>query len=166
MNLKNNKQGIQGKVSDHDIVYAELDIAPQKRTQTKRKIPIYRKTKWDKIEDEMRKTLKEIQNLDVANEVNFLWDTFKSNLLKAVQQFVPHLTSTTRDRPPWITSEVKKLLRKRNRLFKKVKQNSTDNRKEKLRSLKRKITKATKEAYLSYTENLKDRYVKDKLSLP
>ena len=143
-------------ISDHDIVYAELDIAPQKRTQTKRKIPIYSKAKWNKIEDEMRKTLKEIQNLniDVANEVNFLWDTFKSNLLRAVQQFVPHRTSTTRDRPPWITSEVKKLLQKRNRLFKKVKQNPTDKRKEKLRSLKRKITKATKEAYWSYTENL------------
>ena len=102
----------------------------------------------------MRKTLAEIKDIEDTSEVNSLWDTFKSSLLTAIDQFVPHRTSSTRDRPPWITSEVKKLIRARNHLFNKIKQNPTDNRKEKLRSLKKKINKATKEAYWSYTENL------------
>ena len=133
---------------------AEVDIAPQKRTQIKRKIPIYRKASWDKIEDEMRTTLAEIKDIEDTSEVNSLWDTFKSSLLTAIDQFVPHRTSSTRDRSLWITSEVKKLIRARNHLFNKIKQNPTDNRKGKLRSLKKKINKATKEAYWSYTENL------------
>ena len=87
------------------IVYAEVDIDPQKRTQIKRKIQIYRKANWDKIEDETRKTLAEMKDIEDTSEVNSLWDTFKSSLLTAFDHFVPHQISSPQDRPTWITPE-------------------------------------------------------------
>ena len=47
-----------------------------------------------------------------------------------------------------------KLLNARNRLHKKMQRNNSNTRKEKMKSLKKTVHKATEEAYWSYTENL------------
>ena len=40
-------------ISDHDVVFAEIDISPPKYKQIKHKVPIYRKADWNKLEVEM-----------------------------------------------------------------------------------------------------------------
>ena len=86
--------------------------------------------------------------------IDTLWEIFKADLQSAVKEFVPHRKSSARDRPPWITPQVKKLLRARNRLFKKHQKRPNESCAAKLKSLKKKIQKSTKEAYWSYTESL------------
>ena len=39
----------------------------------------------------MRKILAESKDIEDTGEVNSLWDTFKSSLLTAIDQFVPHI---------------------------------------------------------------------------
>ena len=150
--LLNRTEVIPG-ISDH-VVFAELDVAPRRHKQVKRRVPIYRRAEWSKIEEVMMETHQEIQAQSKDSDVETTWDTFKSRLSSAVSNFVPHRSTSARDRPPWITLKVKKLIQARNRLSKKLKNKSTGSRQEKLKSLKKAIQKATKEAYWSYTETI------------
>ena len=163
--LLNRTEVIPG-ISDHDVVFAELDITPQHQRQNKRKIPIYKKAEWSKIEEEMKEVHHEIRTQSEDDDVDTLWEIFKSRLLSSISKYVPHRTASARDRPPWVTPNVKKLLRKRDHLFKKVQQKQSDSGKERLKSLKKDIRKTTREAYWSYTENLVtetgDEYSKNK----
>ena len=46
--LVNRSEIIPG-ISDHDAVFAEIDIRPQRYKQDKRRIPLYKKADWEKI---------------------------------------------------------------------------------------------------------------------
>ena len=151
--LLNRLEVIPG-ISDHDAVFAELDISPRKYNQKKRKIPIYRKANWEKISEEIQKSHKVIEDNKETDDIDTLWNIFKSSLVKAIEKFVPHCTASTRDRPPWITPKIKKLIRSRDHLFKKNATKPKTSRKEKLKTLKKTIQKETKKAYWDYTENL------------
>ena len=133
--LVNRLEVIPG-ISDHDAVFSELDISPKKYKQVKRKIPIYRKADWTKLWEEMRKTHSVIADEKDSRDVDHLWTTFKSGLLSATEKFVLQRACSTRDRPPWITPNVRKLLRSRNHLYKKNRAEPTANRKDKLKRLK------------------------------
>ena len=151
--LLNRTEIIPG-ISDDNVVFAELDIAPLRQRQTKRKIPIYGKAKWEEIDEEMKKTHELLTAQNAESDVETMWETFKTSLQSAISQFIPHRTASSQDRPPWITRKIKKLLNARNHLHKKIQRNNTSTRKEKMKSLKKTIHKATKEAHWSYTENL------------
>ena len=59
--LVNRVEVIPG-ISDHDVVFAEIDIKPQTRRQTKRKVPIYKKADWNKIEDNLKELYTKISD--------------------------------------------------------------------------------------------------------
>ena len=100
----------------------------------------------------MAKTHKVIADEMDNVDVDTMWNTFRFQLQRAVDKFVPHRIASTRDRPPWVTPELKKLIRSRDHLYKKVKNRPTDLRKEKLKLLKKRIRKAIQRDYWSYTE--------------
>ena len=127
---------------------------PQHHKQNKRKIPIYKKAEWNKIEDEMNEAHQKIRDQSDSKDVDTLWEIFKSRLLSSISKYVPHRTASAHDRPPWITQKSKESLKARDHLFKKIQHKPSDSCKEKLKSLKKSIRKTTREAYWSYTENL------------
>ena len=97
--LVNRVEVIPG-ISDHDAVFAEIDITPQTRRQTKREVPIYRKADWSKIEDKMKEVYEKISDQIDSTSVDSLWNMFKSTLLTAISEHVPHRNASNRDRPP------------------------------------------------------------------
>ena len=136
--LLNRLEVIPG-ISDHDAVFAELDISPRKYNQKKWKILIYRKANWEKISEEIQKSHKVIEDNKETSDIDTLWNTFKSSLLKAIEKFVPHRTASSRDRPPWITPKIKKLIQSRDHLFKKNTTKPKTSRKEKLKTFEKTI---------------------------
>ena len=96
------------------------------------------------------KTIDQIYTTSVYS----LWNTFKSTILTAISEHVPHRNASNRDRPPWITTKIKKMINARNHLYKKIQSKPSDSRKEKLKALKKCIKKATKQAYWNYTETI------------
>jgi hypothetical protein len=55
-----------------------------------------------------------------------MWCTFKSKFEELIKKHVLHNTARTKDTLSWITSDVKKLIRKRDRLYKRRKKKSGD----------------------------------------
>ena len=78
-----------------------------------------------------------------------------SDLHAAIEKHVPHKCCSSRNRPPWISAKICKLLRSTDRLYRKSAQARKKNKesiKNKLRNLKHKIRRETIAAYWNYVE--------------
>ena len=54
------------------------------------------------------------------------WTTFKSHLFNAMDQYIPSKTLTSRWNIPWINQNIKKMIRKKERLYKAAKRYQTE----------------------------------------
>lgn len=59
-----------------------------------------------------------------------------------------------RDSSPWITPEIKKLIRKRDRLYKRKKKSGDKKSTEKFKIIKRKVQRELRRAYWKYVEEI------------
>ena len=151
-----NRTEILPEISDHNIVFTEIYIILKKYTQTLRKLPIYRKANWEGTEMELIRIREYINTNRETLTANELWNKLKAVLNEAVESHVPHRNASNQDRPPWINSELKKLIKTRDRLFKKTKKGSKKSklRTTKLHTLKSTIRKETRAAYWTYAESV------------
>ena len=112
-----NRTEILSGISDHEIVLGELDISPTTNKPIKRSIPLYRKADWDLLSDHI--TNIEIKILNSPNSsVEYIWNIFKNDLENGANKCIPHKTASNKANLPWITSEIKHLMRKRDRVYK------------------------------------------------
>ena len=115
-------------ISDHDIVFAEMDIRPEKHIQKPRLIPPYKKANWGEIKEDMKALNESITSLYSSDttDVNTMWEHFKDTLQTSLKSHIPHRRAKTKDGYPWIGPELKKLIRKQHRLYKLKKNRRSD----------------------------------------
>ena len=106
--------------SDHDIVYAEADIWLKRIRETPRKIYKYNKANWENIKTDIENIHKEIINSYDALDINKLWEIFKTKLIITVEKNIPSKMLRSSHRLPWITDKLRRLINKKNKLFKKA----------------------------------------------
>lgn len=71
-------------------VFAEIDIRPQRYKQDKRRIPLYKKADWEKIETQLTITNQYIQDHVNSESTDSLWNKFKSDLHTVLHEIGPH----------------------------------------------------------------------------
>ena len=99
-------------------------------------------------------------NLDI-NEMVFVCNTTIKNI--TINNFIPHKTIICHDRdPPWINNRIKKLIYKRNSLYKDYRKNNDTQIFEKLRLLQKKLHLAMEESKDTYYFNLSTKLAKQK----
>ena len=59
--LINRTQVLPG-ISDHDVVFTEIDVSPKKNVQKPRKIPLYKKADWERLNHHCQGLLDDIIN--------------------------------------------------------------------------------------------------------
>ena len=150
-----NRTEILPEISDHNIVFTEIYINPKKYTQTRRKLPCYRKANWEGIERELNRTREYIDTNRETMTANELWNQLIAALNEAVKSHIPHRNASNRDRPPWINGKLKKLIKNSDRLFKKTKKGSKKSklRTTELQTSKSTIRKETRTAYWIYVDS-------------
>ena len=139
-------------VSDHNIVFTEVEIIPIKHKQQPRKILLYQRAKWDTLKDEMKKCLVDISNSGAG--VNDLWNSFKNSLEKSINEHIHHKEVKEKDSIPWISPELKKLIRKRDKYYKTMNKSANSEHKDRFKELKRLVQRQLRRAYWSYIENI------------
>ena len=78
-------------ISDHDIVFAEIDTNIIKKTQKPRNIPLYKKAEWDTIRGDMASTHAKIMEMESDNcSVDDMWEHFRTNLDTSIKANIPH----------------------------------------------------------------------------
>ena len=115
-------------ISDHDALFAEIDITPKRHGQAKRKIPLYKKADWEGIVSQIITTNQYIRERADSESTNSLWNKFKSDLHTAIEKHVPHKCCSSCNKPPWISAKIRNLLRSRDRLYRKSKQARKNNK--------------------------------------
>ena len=106
-------------LSDHEAVVADLDTCPQRIKEKPRCHYLFSRAKWDDLNTDLKPLSEKIVNMDQGGaDVNTMWETFKTRVMSAVEKHIP---STLRRRStdlPWIGHHIKKLLRRKKRLYK------------------------------------------------
>ncbi|CAG2188420.1 unnamed protein product [Mytilus edulis] len=141
-------------ISDHDIVFMEFKITPSKLKQTPRNVPIYNKANWETMKKEVINLQHTIQEKVNTHTVDELWLEFKTKLNELVSEHIPHKKLTTKNKTPWVTFETRKLMKKRDRLYKKMKKSGNDNMRNKYKQIKHQVQKQPRQSYWQYIEKI------------
>ncbi|CAG2244059.1 unnamed protein product [Mytilus edulis] len=155
-NLPNQVQRVEviPGLSDHDIVFAEFAIASSKLKQKPRIIPLYKKANWSTIKQEINTLYKHLCENQQHLCVNEMWNCFKTTITKAVKDHIPHKTAKTKDGHPWVTMETKRLIRQRDRLYKKSKKPGNASLAKKYKEVKHQVQKSIRKSYWEYIESI------------
>jgi hypothetical protein len=152
-------------VSDHDCPLVELDVKPIRRVQKPRKVPMYKKARWDTLASELETIGADIRRLatTTTTPVNTLWKMFQKAIKEGIEKHIPWKTLKSKDSLPYITREIEKLIKRRDRLYKRRKRSQKNfdhstvkyqNQDSKLKDIKREIQKKTRRAFWAHIESI------------
>ena len=130
-----------------------INIKPLRNKQTPRKIPLYKKADWEGLKKHISEFGRSLQsNLNISTPVNQLWHNITSELERAINKFITHKTAKIKDRQPWINTKIRRLMRKRDKLY--YKNSLPPEKSRKLKTLKHLIQSQSIKAYWDYVEDL------------
>jgi hypothetical protein len=85
-------------VSDHDIVFTEVNILPVKHYQKPRTIPLYREAKWNNVKQDLHNIHQCITKMDEQNQsVESMWNIFQTKLQESIQKNIPQKKARQKD---------------------------------------------------------------------
>ena len=138
-------------LSDHDIVLAKVNAKPEISKQVPRTILLYKKADWDQLKQSMRDLHSELTQSDLATtSVQSMWDRFASKLEQGIDKFIPTRQSGTQDGFPWINQEIRRLMRKRDKLYKRWSRSGRPYDQSKFLNYKHLVRRVSEKAYEKY----------------
>ena len=115
---------------------------------------MYDKADWDGLRAAMIDFFNSLEGRAGQHDVEELWIEFKTALLEARDIFVPSKLTRGKTGKPWVSPELKKLLRRKDRLYKKKKKSNRDDLKAEFRELKREVQRRLRRAYYEYVSSI------------
>ena len=149
------KAEIQPGLSDHEMVLIQLNCKPITHRQTPRQILLFNRSNWDAITSGLNSFHHDLLNVDITNvDVNTLWTQFRDALLDLIDNHIPCKIARKKCGLPWVTREIRSMIRKRNRLYSMYKSSNSPVFYECFKSLKRDIQKKIRLSHLQYISSL------------
>ena len=118
--------------ADHDIVYIEYDIKAKRIQQAPGKIFLYKRADMDGFRDHLARFKDSFFSSDHSHmSVNDMWVSFKSEVIAAIEikykneSFIPTKMTKTKYSLPWINITIKRLIRKRDKLYFRARKSSS-----------------------------------------
>ena len=118
-------------MSDHDgIPFIIINTEPRKIKQQPRKIYLYKKADVT----DLKKEITELTNNITSNyedhdyPVDSLWTEFKDDLIDAMNSSIPSKLITKGKQSPWITDDIKRLYKRKQRAYNTYKKNQESGR--------------------------------------
>ena len=143
-------------VSDHDMVFLELDMRPVKQKQKSRKVPIYRKAEWDLMKEDMKSLHTDLEAMYDSDSirVNDMWEKFRDTLQQSIDDHFRHRQSKPKDGYPWIGHELKKMMKRLHRYYKTKKKTGDPRHIRRYLDLKHQLQKKQRQAYWEYVRSI------------
>ena len=150
--LLNTVQNLPG-LSDHDIIIANVSVTPKMKRQKPRSVPLFRKANWDGYKSFMReKSLYILANFQEST-VEEIWHALKTALNSGMETYIPSKNIRAKCSLPWITQEIRRLIRKRDKLYQKQKSGTARDRYH-FKQVKHLIQSKTKHAHNNYLADI------------
>ena len=149
-------------ISDHDTALVELEVTPIRIMKKPREIPLFKSALWDDFRDSIALKGQEITSTPPDADVNSLWCTLRDALIDGTKKFIPHKRSKSKIDLPYLTSPLRRLIRRRDRLYDKIKklQRNISNHasaaalKSRYKRLKAQVQSEVRRAYWAYIEKV------------
>lgn len=141
--------------SDHFPVSFAVNAKFNRQKNVKKELYCYKKADFEGL----RSTLNHIpwDSVILLSDLNDSVAKFQDLLLSAIDRHVPRITLRGRSRPPWITAEVMKLIRKKKTLWKKMKINSSPDLFMFFKQLRKQTKKCIATNYHQYLQSLSEK---------
>ncbi|XP_071491130.1 uncharacterized protein [Diadema antillarum] len=153
-------------LSDHDVIFTELEIKATKRKPVRREILLWKKADLECIRTCAKKWAdKFVTDNDTFTPIETLFEDTQRSLDKLVKDHVPSKMSSSRCNQCWFNTTTKRVCRKKQRAYRKAKHissKSTSTAKAKMKAwsryhaIKRDTQKTCRQAYNKFLADLID----------
>ena len=151
--LVNTVEVIPG-ISDHEAVYIEASLHPHKTPQPQRTVFCYNKADYDSIKKGLYILHRDMSDMLTAS-VDKLWTMFTKHLSDLMHGRIPAKTLKGRKmKKPWIDGKVRTAIRKKARLYTRMRKTKKQQDIRKYRQCKGDVQKLERQAYYSYINNI------------
>jgi hypothetical protein len=143
-------------ISDHDsIVQVNFKIsAPVQKTKP-HKIYKFKQANFDKMREELSIFSSEyFQNNPHLNSVDTNWRSLKKKLLEVMDKYIPSKMSSTRFNLPYVTRDIKRKIKKKQRLYNKARKTKKEKDWSKFKILRKNIQTMLKNARWKYLNEI------------
>ena len=142
-------------IGDHDMVYLDINLKAKLNKKPRRRIYLHKKTNKEELDLGLQE-LKDnfISTSNNENDPNILWNAFKSDLRMNIEKSVPSKLTNPKQTLPYMTTEIKRLIRKRDKLYKKMKRKPATSANKHYKNIKHLVQRKIRQAYWSYVEDI------------
>jgi outer membrane lipopolysaccharide assembly protein LptE/RlpB len=141
------------RISDHKVVYAELNIDIALKHQAPRTITLYKTADWNQLKEAAKQTSEAVISNTATDNTEDLWQFFKKSILDAVNKFIRHKAARLKDREPWVTPQLRRLANRRDRAYKRWKKNGLEDCQREARALRAETQREQRRAYWAYLDS-------------
>ena len=143
-------------LGDHDIVYFEYNTKMSLNIRKPRPVPIYKKANWTKMREDMTKTDETIKEMtkDETTTTETLYSTFEQSIKLSMKENIPEKMLKKKEEYPWITQEIRNMIRRRDRLYRNWKKKKTDELKDQVKDERRKVQAILRRAQWDHVNGL------------
>ena len=142
-------------LSDHDIIFAEVNICAIRRKPVRRKILLWNRADIDVIRSRVKTSASNFTTkFNTTTPVEVLADALQKDLEKVIDDCVPSKFSSTRSNKPWFNTATKRILRRKYRAFKKARRTNKHRDWMRFRHLKKVAQNTCRKAYNKFTYDI------------
>ena len=140
-------------LSDHCLIFGELDAKNEQHKQTVRMIKCFRKCDWEKLLKDLE--LAPWQVMDSMEDIDSQWDYWKKLFEEIVASHIPTKKVRVRRKTlPWITPGIRALMRARSYYLTKAKRSGQIEDWKEFRRVRNQVTASLRAARREHFENL------------
>ena len=121
-----NHCGVIPGISDHEMVVADQEIKPVYNKRKPRKIFLYQKTDWQTFKLKVTEMANHIAETVNTRTVNENWELFKNGIHNLMKDIIPSKLATSRSNLPWMTTKLRRIIKKKHKLYQKAKKSKKD----------------------------------------
>jgi hypothetical protein len=142
-------------MSDHRVVTAEVNVKPRPHKKPPRKVYLFKKMNVAQMKQDALNLREQYLSQSVeSTHINVNWETFKSKVTNIISDNVPVKTIRDKWDVPWMTPSIKRLIRKKHRVYKISKKYNTDENRSKFKNLRKLVQRKMQSAKNSYLMGL------------
>ena len=144
------------KLSDHDIVSGTLKIFIPPIKKPRRKVYLYQKGDYESMRKDTLEFAKEkyFNGHSDTRSVQENFDLLTSFIQDSADKHIPSKTSRSVSSVPWITPEIRRKIRRRNKTHAKAKKTGSSKLRSKFKTLRREIKAEVRKQHDLYVNNL------------
>ena len=140
-------------ISDHDgIPLIDMLTSPRFIKTNPRKLYKYHKANHEELEKDLAKLSSTITN-NKDSSVEDDWTCFRDGVFLAMDEHIPFKFSSKKNNSPWISSSIKRKLRRKQRIYNRARATGSAADKQKFRAIRKEIQKETKIAYWKWVRS-------------